>query len=265
MQDNKAAEKQGREATNEQILSLALDLAKSMVQCGAEINRVEETVRHVCCAYGLSRTEVFSIISMVYATVIDKNGNTHTQMRRIYSYAPNFDRLEQLNSFSRKICAEVPAPEAAAEELKSFFVKKKPFRPTVCLGYIIAAMGFTVFFGGTLWDAVASAPIALVLYLMNAFIKATGANRLFFTALSSAISGFMALSFVHFGFGENANMIMIGDIMLLIPGLMLVNSVREMLCGDLMSGLLRLLESVIIAMAIACGFAAAIIIAGRIF
>lgn len=265
MQDNKAEKTPSGEISNEKVLSLALDLGKSMVQCGAEINRVEETVRRVCFAYGMSRTEVFSIISMVYATVIDKHGNTQTQMRRIYSYAPNFDRLEKLNALSRKICATVPDIDIAAQELKAIFVKKKPFRPTVCLGYVIAAMGFTVFFGGTLLDAVASAPIALVIYLMNAYIKATGVNRLFFTALSSFLAGIMALLFVRLGFGQNANMIMIGDVMLLIPGLMLVNSVREMLCGDIMSGLLRLLESVIIAMAIACGFAVAIILGGRIF
>ena len=265
MQDNKAEKTPSWEISNEKVLSLALDLGKSMVQCGAEINRVEETVRRVCFAYGMSRTEVFSIISMVYATVIDKHGNTQTQMRRIYSYAPNFDRLEKLNALSRKICATVPDIDIAAQELKAIFVKKKPFRPTVCLGYVLAAMGFTVFFGGTLLDAVASAPIALVIYLMNAYIKATGVNRLFFTALSSFLAGIMALLFVRLGFGQNANMIMIGDVMLLIPGLMLVNSVREMLCGDIMSGLLRLLESVIIAMAIACGFAVAIILGGRIF
>jgi uncharacterized membrane protein YjjP (DUF1212 family) len=57
---------------------------------------------------------------------------------------------------------------------------------------------------------------------------------------------------------------MIGDIMLIIPGLMLINSVREMLCGDVMSGLLRLLESIIIAMAIACGFAVPLLLSGYI-
>ncbi len=249
---------------SEKVLSLALDLGKSMVQCGAEINRVEETVRHICSAYGIPKTQVFSVISMVYATVIEKNGKTNTQMRRIYSYAPNFDRLEQLNALSRKICTEVPDVDKASEELKSIFVKKNKFRPTVCLGYIISAMAFTVFFGGTFADSVASAPIALVIYLINAYVKSSGVNRLFFTALASAVSGFLAILFVHFGFADNANMIMIGDIMLIVPGLMLVNSVREMLCGDIMSGLLRLLESVMIALAIACGFAVAIITMGKI-
>ena len=265
MQDNKTLTENENNINSEKVLAFALDLGKSMVECGAEINRVEETVKHVCFAYGMKSINVFSIVSMIYATIIDSEGKTHTQMRRIYSYAPNFDRLEQLNALSRKICATVPDIEDAAKELKALFVKKNPFRPTVCLSYIIAAMGFTVFFGGTLWDAVASAPIALVIYLMNAYIKSTGVNRLFYTALSSAVAGFLALAFVNYGFGENAGMIMIGDIMLIIPGLMLVNSVREMLCGDIMSGLLRLLESVIIALAIACGFAVAIITAGKIF
>lgn len=264
MQDNKTEVNSRNGQDSEKVLSLALDLAKSMVQSGAEINRVEETVRRICFAYGLSKTEVFSIVSMVYATVIDKQGRTNTQMRRIYSYAPNFDRLEMLNSLSRKICSEVPDIDEASEELESIFVKKNKFRPTVCLGYIIAAMGFTIFFGGNYLDSLASAPIAFVIYLINAYVKSTGVNRLFFTALSSALSGFLALTFVHFGFGENANMIMIGDIMLMVPGLMIVNSVREMLCGDIMSGLLRLLESVIIALAIACGFAVAIITMGKI-
>ncbi len=252
------------DADSEKVLSLALEIGKSMVQCGAEINRVEETVRRICFAYGLKRTEVFSIVSMVYATVFESDGKPHTQMRRIYSYAPNFDRLEQLNSLSRKICSQLPSVDEAMKELDSLFVKKKKFRPTVCLGYIIAAMGFAVFFGGTLWDAVATVPIAFVIYLINAYVKSTGVNRLFFTALASAVAGFMALTFVHFGFGDNANMIMIGVVMLVIPGLMIVNSVREMLCGDIMSGLLRLLESVIIAFAIACGFSVAIVTMGRI-
>ncbi len=248
----------------ENVLSLALDLGKGMVQCGAEINRVEETVRRICYAYNIKKTEVFSVISMVYATVISEKGETHTQMRRIYSNAVNFRRLENLNALSRKICAETPGIDEVRKELEDILTDTRHFDFFVCLGHIVAAMSFTVFFGGSLLDAVAAAPIALIVYLMNLYIKANGVNRLFFTALSAAVIGFLAEIFVHFGFGHNSDMIMIGDVMLIIPGLMLINSVREMLCGDVMSGLLRLLESIILAMAIACGFAVAILAVGWI-
>ncbi len=248
----------------EQVLGLALDLGKSMVKCGAEMNRVEDTVFRVGYAYGMKSTEVFSIVSMITATVTDENGRTHTQTRRMYSYSVNFEKLERLNAFSRKICKEIPDVEIARKELAEISASSKPLGLFNGFGYVLAASAFALFFGGTFKDALAVIPIAIFIYLMNAFVKVSGASKLFFTALTSAVSGAMALIFVHIGFGDNADMIMIGAVMLSIPGLMLINSVREMLCGDLMSGILRLAESVILALAIACGFAIPIYLSGLI-
>ena len=246
----------------ERVLSLALDLGKSMIKCGAEMNRVEETVTRVCYAYNMKSTEVFSVVSMITATVMDENDRTHTQTRRIISYSINFDKLEKLNSLSRKICSEKPDTRDARAELEKIMVPSKLFNPVVLLGYALASAGFAVFFGGTVLDAVASMPISIVIYLLNSFVKVTGASHLFFKALTSAVAGSLAIAFVHFGFGNNVDMIMIGNIMLLIPGLLLTNSVREMLCGDLMSGMLRLMESVLFALSIAVGYAIPIYISG---
>lgn len=72
----------------------------------------------------------------------------------------------------------------------------------------------------------------------------------------------MALIFVRLGFGTNVDKIMIGNIMPLIPGLQLTNSIREMFCGDTVSGLIRLLEAIIISISMALGFAVPMLIAG---
>lgn len=248
------------ERYSEKVLSLALDLGKNMVKCGAEMNRVEETVIRIGYAYGMEKTEVFSIISVIYATVIDENSRTQSQLRRIRSMSVNFEKLEKLNDLSRRMCKNKPDLDEARLELEKICVPGKRFNIVVCLGYMLASASFTVFFGGDLLDAAASMPIAAMIYLMQSFIKTVGVSRLFFTALESALAGLASLIFVHFGFGHNADMIMIGDIMLLIPGLMLINSLREMLCGDMMSGLLRMLESVLLSMSIAVGFALPILI-----
>ena len=239
----------------EKVLSVALDIARNMVKCGAEVNRAEQAVMRICYAYGMEKAQVFSIVSMIIATVVDEESGAHTQMRRSYSYGVNFGRLEKLNALSRRICAETPDLDVVRLELESICVEDKNFRLKYCAGYMLAAAAFTIFFGGTVLDSLASVPIAALIYLMQTYIRVKGASRLFFTALESAVAGFLALVFVQVGFGNNPDMIMIGDIMVLIPGLMLINAVREMLCGDLMSGLLRLLESVILAIAIAGGFA----------
>ena len=48
--------------------------------------------------------------------------------------------------------------------------------------------------------------------------------------------------------------------MLYIPGTQMTNSLRDILCGDIMSGLLRLIEAVILAISIALGFATSIVV-----
>ncbi|MCM1365600.1 MAG: threonine/serine exporter family protein [Faecalibacterium sp.] len=241
-------------------LSLAMELGKSMIKCGAEINRVEETIIRVCRAYGMAQIDVFSIISMINVTASDSEGNTFSQMRRVYSSSTNFGKLERLNALSRKICETGLSVDEAKQMLDEINSESKKFHLTACIGHMFAAGGFAIFFGGTLLDGLAAMPIAVMIYLMNTYIKTRGMNKLFYTALCSALSGFLAFLFVKIGFGNNADMIMIGDIMLMIPGLMLINSIREMLCGDLMSGLLRMTESIVLSMSIACGFALPILI-----
>ena len=56
----------------------------------------------------------------------------------------------------------------------------------------------------------------------------------------------------------------IGDIMLLIPGIMLTNSIRDILLGDIISGSLRLVEAILMAAVLALGMMAAIWLMGGI-
>ena len=55
---------------------------------------------------------------------------------------------------------------------------------------------------------------------------------------------------------------MIGNIMLLIPGVLLTNSFRDFISGDMISGLLHLSEAIITAVCVAGGFIIAIILTG---
>ena len=57
------------------------------------------------------------------------------------------------------------------------------------------------------------------------------------------------------------DLVMIGDIMLLIPGVAMTNATRDMLSGDTISGVMRFVESLLWAVALALGFMAAIWIA----
>ncbi|MBQ7381094.1 MAG: threonine/serine exporter family protein, partial [Clostridia bacterium] len=51
------------------LLRLALDVGEGMLKNGGEISRVEDTVERICRAYGAEHVEVFTIISVINASV----------------------------------------------------------------------------------------------------------------------------------------------------------------------------------------------------
>ena len=59
---------------------------------------------------------------------------------------------------------------------------------------------------------------------------------------------------MRLGLARHADLIAIGNIMLLIPGIALTNAIRDMFAGDLISGLLRFAEAMLLAVTVALGF-----------
>jgi len=104
-------------------------------------------------------------------------------------------------------------------------------------------------------DAESQGAIGVVLKCLNRMIRKTEANGLLSALLCSCFGGLLAALAVKTGLGQSVEMISIGNIMLLIPGIALTNSLRDMFSGNTMSGMLRFLEAIIMALVIALGFA----------
>ncbi len=64
------------------------------------------------------------------------------------------------------------------------------------------------------------------------------------------------------GISTHPDKIMIGTIMLLIPGMSIGASMKDMMSGNLIAGILQLIEAIIIAFAITLGFSISLIIFG---
>ena len=69
--------------------------------------------------------------------------------------------------------------------------------------------------------------------------------------------GLVIYILIGFGVGSSYDKIAMGNIMLLIPGAGLTTAVRDMITGDMLSGILSFLSALIRATAIGLGFAAA--------
>lgn len=236
------------------LLSSALDIGEQMLISGAEISRVEDSVRRICYAYECSRVDVFTITSSIVLTLTDREGNSITGTRRISRYSTDLDKLHKLNDLSRKICSDKPHPEYIEKELHAI-MSKKPYPLAIqCVACAVIAGAFTIFFGGDWRDGLFSAFIGAILKLIVFATTKTKVNMVFANVVCSALVSALAFSFVKSGLGHEASKIIIGNIMLLIPGTALTNSIRDMISGDIMSGMLRFCEAVVIALAIAAGY-----------
>ena len=133
----------------------------------------------------------------------------------------------------------------------------------VCLGSVLAAGTLAVFFGGNVMDGVLAAVFAVVIWLMQVYFAPVCTNNILFNFVCSFVTGVLIGVAGHI-FPIHGDKVMIGDIMLLIPGLALTNAVKDMFVGDTITGSLRLVESLLWAVSIACGFALAVYVVGGV-
>lgn len=241
----------------DRILRTALDVGENLLKNGAAVHRAEDTIERICRALGASHVEVFCIPSLVIASMRMKNGDYSSQTRRIYSNANNFARMDSLNNISRELCEGKLTIDEAQEQIRKAN-RIDPY-PTwlQLLGAIFSVSGFTVFFGGTLRDSLAAGMIALALTALQLILPRT-VNALSYTLVSSLLAGLGSILLWHIGLAENYDKVMIGTIMLLIPGLAFGTSIRDLLCGDTLAGLLQFIQSILKAIIIAFGYSIAI-------
>ncbi len=248
-------------ATADAILCTALDVGQGLLRCGGEIQRVEDTITRICQAFGAAHVEVFTITSLILASVRMPDGSYSSQTRRILRSGYNLYRLSRFNEISRRICGGVINLEQAQREI--YEVKRaQPYPPVVnYLGAVLGAGGFTVFFGGSLRDAAAAALIGILMIFIDRH-KPDFINSMAISVIISLIAGTLAMLSVKIGFAEGVDKVMIGTIMLVIPGLAVSTAVRDMMCGDTITGSTRMAQSILLAIMIALSYGATILMFG---
>ena len=250
----KVTTEKNEEMTSEEVLTCAINIGEQLLVSGAEISRVEDTIRRICNAYGIRQSHIFSIASCIIVTLETKERKWITQTRRILSYGTDMWKLDRLNDLSRRICATQPSFAVIDQEYEKI-LKGPTYSPAVQCGiYAMTAGAFAIFFGGNLWDGFASLFVGALIRVTLYALSAIKLKAIFSNILCSLISGMACILVCYLGIGQHVEMIMIGNIMLLIPGVLMTNSFRDFISGDMISGLLHFSEAMITAVCVAAGF-----------
>lgn len=248
----------------EKMLTLALDIGCGMLESGAEIRRVENTVSRICNAYGAVYIEVAAISSLIIADARTPDGKRSVQLRRVKRVRNNLYLLELFNGISRQVCSSPPPLDELGEMIsKGKSGRIYPLSLILAVAAITSA-AFTVFFGGRLRDALFSSFVGVVIFYIDKISK-IDISPLAKTALSAFCGATLACIISMLPFGVNAGSIMIGTVVMLVPGLAFGSALRNLLYGDLISGTVESVRAFLSALMIALGYAAALIIFRRAY
>ena len=239
------------------LLDLATDLGYRLAMSGAETFRVEDSICHIMCAYGIEG-EAFAIPNCLTVSVKTADGKPLTRMRRIGYHGNDLDCVERYSNLSRRICAELPSPETALEWLREIEKTPRSYGTIVTLlGNFLGAGGFAILFGSTFWDSLLSGLCGLIVGTVGIFTDKLKANLFFRTIIASFLMALAAYFAAGWQIADNADTIIIGALMILVPGLLFTNAIRDIIHGDTNSGINRIVQVLLIAAAIALGTAAA--------
>lgn len=237
----------------ENILEQITEAGELLLISGAEVSRIEDTIKRIAHAYGFIRADVFSITSTLIVTAHTKEGDIYTISRRVTGHHFDMQRIDAINRLSRRICAKPLSLEDLVEQIDRIRLMPGCSSLRTCLAYIMASGAFAIFYQGTIRDCIASVFCSIAMFFTKRGCEYLKLQSTIQTIVVSMFMCFCAYFFTGIGVAQHTDIIIISNIMLLVPGLAFMTSVRDMILGDTITGLLGICEAIIQAFAIAIG------------
>lgn len=246
------------ELTQREVLDIATCMGYYIIKNGGEVSRAEDTVERIGLAYGMDAVHVFAIGHLIIVSM-EKDDVSLSQTRRVKGVSTNLNLIEKFNSLSRKICETLPPYDEVAKEIEQTSVL--PVYPywIAVLAFALVSGGFTIFFGGNLLEGIISFFIGAALKPVMTFFEKLKSPIFFANAAgAAAVVSFTQVANVVFG-GINSEMVNIGVLMNLVPGVLLTNCIRDFVAADYVAGVAKVVETLLIAAAISLGVAVSLL------
>lgn len=223
-----------------------------MLENGAEIYRVEETINYILKTSGLKTKEAFVLSTGFMISLDDPSIDALNVVRRVNRGSTNLNAIAQVNDISRKFYKGIISLEEAFSQLKH--LNKTQYTwwiKDICTVFVVTF--FTGMYGGNGMDMLATAVVGIFLAAWLHAGKKMELNPLIKDMVASIVISVVASVMVHMGIGTHIDYIIIGAIMVLVPGAAITNAIRDTLHGDYTSGNANILQAFAEAAMIALG------------
>ena len=250
------------EQRHAQALAIASEAGHILLENGAEISRVEETMERIASHYGVDSKSFFVLSNGIFTT---SSFNKYANVEFIPFKGTQLDKVVAVNQLSRDIVAGKYNLDEAAARLKEIrTMRPHPVWEQV-LASALGSAGFCIVFGGGLLDCAASFVCGILLWLFVLYVTAPHMSKIVGNIVGGFFVTLLCIVFHRIGFGHSLPNMIIGAIIPLIPGVPFVNGVRDVANEDYIAGATRLLDAMLVFFCIAAGVALAFVCDGLVF
>ena len=235
------------------VLRLALFIGELMLINGAETYRVEDTVLRICKSRNYNHVNVFTSPTAIILS--DYRFDGYSFMKIIKSRSIDLHKISLLNNFSREYVSNKNLSISEAMDELKHISKIKSYSPlaiNICTG--ISSAFFAGLLEGNNLPTFISTFIASILAVMiyNKIMKIS-AIPAFSSLTSSTFIAIFGVILAQLNILSTPAMLIVGSIMPLLPGVSFIKGIRDLIAGDLISGVARAFDAGVTAISIACG------------
>ena len=222
------------ENQDKKVLDLAMEAGRILLDAGAEIFRVEETMKRIAKAYGIEKFNSFVLSTGIFITAENQEGEIYASVKHIPIQSAKLHRIAAVNQLSREIAEGKYTPQEAVLQLER--IKTMPEKKTLTKMLAAFLSGFLLYVILTLLQKREKETSKIVVNLIGGF----------------SVSLFSVL-FYNMGLGHAPGTILVGSIMPLVPGVSLVNAIRDFAEGNYIGGGVRFLDALMVALGVSLG------------
>ena len=237
----------------EKILEIASLACILILQNGGETYRAEEIAIRICKSGGYAESEVLALPTGVCITLVADGKPINTVVKRTIKRGIDLNKLERTNYIARAFESRIYNEDEAIDEL-NLIDQIKPRHKLLVAGIgAVATVFFILLFGGNFFDCIIGFICGFTVHIISTSFKNANIYSFAMSFIGGIVISFITVVTVTIFKIGNINLIIIGGIIPLLPGLAMINAIRDTMMGDLVSGVARLGEVLLIATSLACG------------
>lgn len=222
--------------------------ARIVLESGGETYRVEETVRRMAEGLGLRGVNVVAFPTSLFVA-----DGRNALVCRVTHRSTNMKRLAYANDISRRVASRDMDAAQARQALEETARLPSPPQWLLVLMYGLTAASFTLLFGGDIGTFIVAFFIGALVQLVQPVFSRIEMSTLFANFAGGFITALCAHVlhlFIPYG---SINAVIVGGIMPLLTGLLMTTAVRDTMYGDLVSGVARVVEALLLCTSVALG------------